>query len=106
MQLIEYGRPALCFIAGVVFVWVMYGKSLKEYWANDDEHGANVTALAMFGSFLPFMGFAMITSMSIGEAARLECQAINQKAEDEWFDQVLQSDKLPPSPKKIDCFAS
>ena len=45
---------------GFLFCWLMYGDGLREYLSEGDGHGARVTIVAMFGSFLPFFGGAIM----------------------------------------------
>ena len=47
-------------LSGALCVWLLYGDALREYIKKGDEHGANVTIVAMFGTFLPFFGFALM----------------------------------------------
>jgi hypothetical protein len=47
-------------IIGLFSIWLMYWEGFVEYRRAGDDYGAAVTAVAMFGSFLPFIGFALI----------------------------------------------
>lgn len=45
---------------GALCVWLMYGRGLMGFWRSGDDHAVNVTLLAMFATYLPVFGGAML----------------------------------------------
>lgn len=54
---------AACLCGGAMVVWALYWRALREYVREGDHYAAEVTLVAMFGSFLPFLGFAMMVHL-------------------------------------------
>jgi hypothetical protein len=64
MEISQFYAQVICYVffntVGAMAVWLSYGDGLRYYMKHQDNHGVNVTLVAMSASMLPTLGFGML----------------------------------------------